>query len=191
MVAVYLNGSDFVKPGWVSVFSVKWAINRAMQRGIDEPMPLIDDAFKEGALNPRDRSTFAVIKIHYEFNSGLINLAELTAWGRNYNYEFCVKPSSNDLRRLTEEPPIVDAGGTAIDAGKNTRPPQQQRFQEEEILRVIKELGYDALNLPVPAAGKRGVKSEVRAKLPSLNMGTVFDKAWDRLRAGGAIKDAS
>lgn len=69
---------------------------------------------------------------------------------------------------------------------KKTLP--QQRFQEREILLVIRELSYDPKNLTKPEPGKPGVKAEVRQKL-ALSV-KVFDKAWERLRANLDIQDA-
>lgn len=70
------------------------------------------------------------------------------------------------------------------------RPLQAQRFQEQEILRAINELDYDAKRLPVPKSGQAGVKAEVRAFLKDHNWtNKVFDKAWQRLRDEGAIAD--
>jgi hypothetical protein len=77
------------------------------------------------------------------------------------------------------------------DEAKSTsqRPKQQQRHQEEQILRVIKNLGHDPMALPKTTPGKSGIKSAVRNELPSFQVG-VFNKAWERLRSDGAIKDA-
>ncbi len=69
----------------------------------------------------------------------------------------------------------------------SSRPPYQQRHQEIEILRVIGELGYDATNLPPRNSGKRWVKAQVRDVLEFPVK--VFDKAWERLRTDGRIKD--
>lgn len=72
---------------------------------------------------------------------------------------------------------------------ESAQPLQRQRFQEQEISRVICELKHDPKALPKPRNGKPGVKSEVRAKLkfsPS-----VFDKAWGRLQNQGEIKYAT
>jgi hypothetical protein len=69
-----------------------------------------------------------------------------------------------------------------------TRPLQQQQFQENEILRVINELGYTASALPKTLPGKPGVKKKVREKL-KLSI-RVFDKAWERLRADKRIADS-
>ena len=77
----------------------------------------------------------------------------------------------------------LQSASVATTTGK---PPPQQIFQEQEILRVIKELGYDATNLPKDQPGKKGVKAEVRARL---NFSVkVFDKAWERLSADGRIR---
>lgn len=91
MIAICLRNSAFVKPGWVSLIVVKWAINQAMQRGISEPVPFIDDACKQGKLTPRDSSTFAILRNHYGYGSGLINFAELVAWGHDLGYDFHVQ----------------------------------------------------------------------------------------------------
>jgi len=70
-----------------------------------------------------------------------------------------------------------------------SKPLQRQLFQEAEILRVITALGHNPTQLPKPKAGKAGVKAEVRGhlKFPT----SVFDKAWDRLRASKSIQDAA
>lgn len=67
-----------------------------------------------------------------------------------------------------------------------TRPLQRQRHQENEILRVIAELGFNAKVLPKDAPGKPGVKAAVRKELPGLSP-SVFNKAWERLSASNDI----
>lgn len=73
-------------------------------------------------------------------------------------------------------------------ATPNDRPQQQQRYQESEILRVIRELGHTAAALPKVKTGRSGVKSQVRQKLKFT--ASVFNKAWERLRADGRIADS-
>ena len=65
------------------------------------------------------------------------------------------------------------------------RPPPAQRFQEQEILRVIGELGHDPKALPKDIPGKAGVKAEVRKRLKL--SASVFNKAWERLSICGEI----
>jgi len=72
----------------------------------------------------------------------------------------------------------------------SARPLPAQRFQEQEILRVIGELGYDAKALPKNPNGTKGVKAKVRKIVP-LNTPGIFDGAWERLRATGEIQDAT
>jgi hypothetical protein len=90
----------------------------------------------------------------------------------------------------------VDASETVVEAVPNNRadasstarsPLPRQRFQEQEILRVLEALGYEPQALPPRIPGRSGVKAAVRAELdfPS----NVFDKAWDRLRSEGAIRE--
>ena len=73
-----------------------------------------------------------------------------------------------------------------ISSEEGERPLPQQRFQEEEILRVIRELNHEPQALPERPHGKRGVKAETRDKLQFTER--VFNKAWERLRANGEIK---
>lgn len=82
--------------------------------------------------------------------------------------------------------PVQD---TATTDAAPSRPPPQQRYQEQEILRVLAELGFSATALPRGRPGVPGPKADTRAKLPSFTR-TVFDKAWERLRASGEIADA-
>lgn len=68
------------------------------------------------------------------------------------------------------------------------RPPQQQRHQEQEILRVLAELDVNPLALPPRKPGARGIKARVRTQLSYTER--QFDHAWDRLRADKRIKGA-
>ncbi len=74
--------------------------------------------------------------------------------------------------------------GVRVAGDRRTRPPPQQRFQEQEILRVIAELGHSPTALP-KNKGRRGVKWKVRGSLPFTP--AAFDHAWERLSAAGAI----
>ncbi len=65
--------------------------------------------------------------------------------------------------------------------------------QEAAIVAAILQLGFDPKRLPSNKGGTVGVKSKVRhaSNKNSLFDGLkTFDKAWDRLRAAGIIKDA-
>jgi len=91
---------------------------------------------------------------------------------------------------------IVPEG--AASTGGGPKPLSRQQYQENEILRVIAELRYDPKALPTPKPGAEGVKAQVRAKVMERDKqgvrryfqgSTVFDKAWDRLRRQGAVRD--
>ena len=69
---------------------------------------------------------------------------------------------------------------------EHDRPPLQQSFQEEEILRILAELGIDPLNIEPFKAGKNGTKHKAREKLNFSQK--VFDKAWERLSRDGRIR---
>lgn len=70
----------------------------------------------------------------------------------------------------------------------STRPEPRHRWQEDEVLRAIAELGYEPRALPKRLPGRPGAKAQARKKL-SLT-GCVFDKAWERLRKDNRIRDA-
>ncbi|MBV8500766.1 MAG: hypothetical protein JO006_03515 [Paucibacter sp.] len=92
-----------------------------------------------------------------------------------------------DVRALTKallgSEPVVDGA-----AGATKRVPAHQA-QEQAILLKLKELGFDPLALPRPPAGK---VSEPKSKvMDALRYSVdVMNKAWQRLRKEGAIKDA-
>lgn len=85
---------------------------------------------------------------------------------------------------LTERPAGTDA--EPVTTGSQL---SRHRHQENELLRVLAELGHDPKTLPKWSPTKPGVKKEARAKLPRMTE-KVFDKAWERLRSSGGIADA-
>lgn len=67
--------------------------------------------------------------------------------------------------------------------------------QDNVILKWLRENNYDPLKLPVPPSGKAGVKKKCRddicASIKQLFLSvSVFNTAWERLRASGEIVDA-
>ncbi len=74
----------------------------------------------------------------------------------------------------------ASSGAPESDTPRQPAPLPRQRHQENEILRVIAELGYDAKALPKDTSGKPGAKAAVRKKLPLFSK-IVFAKAWQRL----------
>jgi hypothetical protein len=89
----------------------------------------------------------------------------------------------------TESPEkATESATTSATSGK---PLSRQRHQEQEILRVLRELGYDPLALPKRINGKRWVAAEVRDKLVGPKWTpTIHKRAWERLRENGEIKEA-
>ena len=84
--------------------------------------------------------------------------------------------------------PSVKVSAEANAKKSNQRPPLQQLFQEQEILRVIRSLSHNPKMLPKQEQGKPGIKADVRQNLTFSPK--VFDKAWERLRANQDIQDA-
>lgn len=104
------------------------------------------------------------------------------------------RESLQELADAFAPKPDDPASSGAVESNERTasvvRPLPAQRFQEQEILRVICELGYDSKALPKRKNGTKGVKAEVRKIVP-MNTTGIFDGAWERLRANGEIQDAT
>jgi hypothetical protein len=100
---------------------------------------------------------------------------------------------------------LIGEPGTANDAGQSrttdeqaptplstatgavdTKPLARQAFQENEILRVLAELGYQATALPRSSAGQPSVKAAIRRKLDKFT-DPIFKKAWQRCLDSKAI----
>ena len=105
---------------------------------------------------------------------------------------------ASTAQRKEDEPPApatpigTNESGKMLAAPASILPPiPKQRFQEQEILRVIHELGHDPKALPRDVPGVNGVKAAVRGRLniPSNTFRSlgVFDKAWERLSSTGDI----
>ena len=87
---------------------------------------------------------------------------------------------------LMADMPSLAAGNPAAST-TTKRPATVQEQQEEMILRAVRALGFDPVELEPIENGKRGVKAQVRASLTFSVK--VFDKAWERLRATGRIRE--
>lgn len=95
----------------------------------------------------------------------------------------------NEAAPVSDAVEPTSAGG---DSGfADQRPVPMQRQQEQSILSELLGRGYTPGCLPKNAPGRPGVKAQIRAALANRPgwVGTVFDKAWERLRRGGEIAD--
>ncbi len=84
--------------------------------------------------------------------------------------------------------------GLPPNAAQGAQPLQRWAFQEQEILRVLRELRLDPRALPKPSPGTPGPKAAARTALGTTGIWTgerVFEKAWERLRESGQIADKS
>jgi hypothetical protein len=98
---------------------------------------------------------------------------------------------------LTAELPVSNAEVDINVPNHNstpTGPYPRLKWQEDQILRGISELGYDATSLPKYKNGTATTKAKVKQKLVDEDCAkwsgrTVFDKAWDRLRGDKRIAE--
>ena len=107
-----------------------------------------------------------------------IRTKEFAAWA----VRFLNKPPIPSRLAAIAEPPKNDAGAGAR---PSDAPIGRHAWQEQQILAVIEQLGHSRLALPKLIRGEKGVKHDVLAKCSNDNpdkwLGTIFDKAWDRL----------
>jgi hypothetical protein len=112
--------------------------------------------------------------------SDLVTGADVGAWldltGAGYGFPAPL---------LAALPSVGPVGGDAL-------PLQRFPAQEAAILRHLQGMGHKATALPRNPPGKPGVKAEAKSALVSSQLFVgekVFDKAWERLRATGEIRD--
>ncbi|TAM08288.1 MAG: hypothetical protein EPN70_00675 [Paraburkholderia sp.] len=86
---------------------------------------------------------------------------------------------------------IRDAPADVPGTTPASKPISRQRHQEQEILRVLRELGHDPCKLPKRVNGKRWVAADVRDKLTGPGWTkSIHTKAWQRLLDDGSIREA-
>lgn len=108
----------------------------------------------------------------------LVTPADVNAWLENQGAPYRWEVAPSDGQALAANEPALP------------KPLQRHPAQEAEILRVIKQAGYDPQQLPKNERGKPGVRLEIRNALkgnPLFAGSTVFDKAWERLQRYGEI----
>lgn len=114
-----------------------------------------------------------------------VNLPEVGAWAIANGYSL---PEQFPIRQSGEAHALQTASMTP-------RPMQRTKAQELAIVDAIISAGYTPKSLPKRPPGKPGVKAQIRATLVGKRdglfpeKGTVFDKAWDRLRSQKDIAD--
>ena len=115
-------------------------------------------------------------------STDLLSLQDINSWltSEGMGYQF---------PQVTQ--PLV--GSESGSSPRAATPIQRAAAQNAAILDAIKANKLEAHSLPKGKPGKSGVKALIRAAVApnSLFQGKVFDKAWERLRSSGEIKDAT
>ncbi|QTD91659.1 hypothetical protein J4G50_16755 [Burkholderia anthina] len=183
-------------PGWILAYDQQaWiscdrAIKILMANISDAKLmrPKYEDMYWTWEAALSDAIARAAISVTTISGKRMLSHTDISAWCEQHGYAW-------PLEAPTAEPVEVSAGETGTadvrtsEPGITPRPLQQQVFQEQEILRVLAELGHDPLNLPKSPAGQPGVKAKVR-KILNWQGSTTFDKAWERLRRNKDLDDA-
>jgi hypothetical protein len=141
-------------------------------------------AWKDDKLPIRDPSHNGPVSGARSINasSDLLSLHDINSWltSEGMGYQF---------PQVTQ--PLV--GSESGSSPRAATPIQRAAAQNAAILDAIKANKLEAHSLPKGKPGKSGVKALIRAAVApkSLFQGKVFDKAWERLRSSGEIKDAA
>ncbi|MFM1988269.1 MAG: hypothetical protein RJA99_1226 [Pseudomonadota bacterium] len=175
----------------------RWTIEDAAhligeQRGLPEAQvkTLVErmwTAAQNGDLRVRDRA-----------HDTTIPKAELTRV--RWFYEFVSRQDVNDWLekadanwRWEEEPEKDSPSPLPV---TKSRPVSRQAWQEERLVETLVALGFNPEELPVHKQGTRnGPRAQCRARVKEVDgddrwTPKVFDKAWERCRAAGTIRDA-
>lgn len=122
--------------------------------------------------------------------SDTVEVGELDAWLRTAaGYGFPISERAC-VPLQTAESSIERHSGP--NNSTRRKPAQVFQAQEDEVLKVIRLLGYKPMKLPPRTPGKPWVKSEVWRQIGVCQLFIsqgVFEKAWDRLRKSGEIAD--
>ncbi|KWK70858.1 hypothetical protein [Burkholderia stagnalis] len=183
-------------PGWIRAYDGKAWISHyrattiliagTSDAGVQSPA--YDDVFwkwKAAMTDGVERTEIAATTIS---GKQMLLHTDIRSWCARHGYAWPLEAPAAELVAVAADE--TSAGGArASEPGITPRPLQQQAFQEQEILRVLAELGHDPLSLRKSPAGQPGVKAEVRKTL-NWQGSTTFDKAWERLRRNKEIADA-
>lgn len=142
--------------------------------------PKYEDVYETWEAALSDAIERAAISVTTISGRRMLSHPDIHTWCTQHSYFWPLDSSTA---------PQTDASEVVPEIGVATKPLQRQAYQEQEILRVLAELGHDPQKLPVSPAGQPGVKAEVRSTL-NWQGSTVFDKAWERLRGRKEIADA-
>lgn len=138
--------------------------------------------------------------IQDELNKGEQSVLKVDSALSNAAYTFITLHSFNEWVKRKDVPggqrDAAEPVGSLQAGNEVATKPQSRtklRDQERAILNEIEKRKLDPLALPSAPPGKKGVKSVIRQSLQSselLKGATTFDKAWERLRKHGFIREA-
>ncbi|MDI4634141.1 hypothetical protein J7U46_13870 [Pelomonas sp. V22] len=104
--------------------------------------------------------------------------------------------SSGSPQRVAESPAGVEQAGdddqAAAAVASEFQPFQRFPAQEAKVLAVIRDMGHQPESLPPRVAGRPWIKAGAWAAIGVCSLFSsekVFDKAWERLRQSGAIRE--
>lgn len=93
---------------------------------------------------------------------------------------------------MIDSPSVINPNREVKAMEIQIKPQKHHPAQEDAILKVLKNLGFNAQSLPKRLPGKPWIKSAVSTALGKKGFWVgvnVFNKAWERLRADGRIAE--
>lgn len=147
----------------------------------------IDDELSKG-----EKSSLRIVpKLGASKGLPHITMSSLNEWAQS-KYGVAIYPAFEPISQKQQE--NLSRTNTLVEAVTAiAKPKQKLRLQENIILDEIKKLNLDSKLLPKRLEGSGGTKLVIRTALKDNALfkgtSTVFDKAWERLRADGAISE--
>lgn len=187
---VAYSGDDPIKRKLYRLAAMDWSECHAIQRAIEA-------ACAAGVL-PHEVAAFTFGSAAFGINEGDSRATIAAKWRDQCSTRDLPAISAGDfvqwLAAQAERPaPLVEAWQRATASQTPCAPlkavPRAQAH-EAAILDALRRSGFDPERLPSAPAGKVSPgKQAARDALPSMTP-AVFGKAWERLRASGAVSDA-
>ncbi|TKC91230.1 hypothetical protein FAZ69_05555 [Trinickia terrae] len=188
-------------PSWIFAYSGQAWISRGraakiLIAGTSDAVlraPQYDDVFWRWNAALSDAVERGAIATTMAGRRQLLAHADIRTWCEQHGYLWLpdaqVSLQASPSESVSGDGDMAATGiSSALAKTPTPRPLPQQLHQEQEILRALREHGFDPKKLPKSPAGKPGAKALVRRLLGW--EGTIFDKAWERLRSGKEIADA-
>lgn len=203
-ILAYANSSSFLKgrDPYKSVDELRNDENSSHREIIAVPSTTLADLFPEDDEPAAPDPTFAEYfnhlvsrdeqaKVRDDCRKAALKGGSETAFKMWERAEKDVAHIEARMKELEQQTADLDAPNEPENHEVMQPQASRQRVQEQEIIKTLRDLGYDPKKLPKTRPGTPGPKSKAKEKIGAKMSDTVFKKAWERLRNFREIQDAT